>query len=245
MYLDKFEGELNVVVVGATGGIGEAICKLFLNSEAIVSVYALSRSVSSLKHNKLHVLQIDFNDESSLEKAAQEIDKPIDILINATGLLHNGAGLQPEKTFRHMQVHNFVDNFMVNTIGPALVAKYFLPLMRTNAKTVFAALSARVGSINDNRLGGWHAYRASKAALNMLIKNLAIEISRSNKQAIIVGLHPGTVDTGLSKPFQSGVPENKLFTTKHAAQCLLNVINQLDADSSGKCFAWDNSEIPA
>ncbi len=124
-----------------------------------------------------------------------------------------------------MSTEGFETNFAINTIGPALTAKYFLPLMRDDQKSVFAALSARVGSISDNRIGGWYAYRASKAVLDMIIKTLAIEHGRKFKNCIIMGLHPGTVATALSKPFQGNVPKGKLFTAKDSAQKLISVIN--------------------
>jgi NAD(P)-dependent dehydrogenase (short-subunit alcohol dehydrogenase family) len=133
--------------------------------------------------------------------------------------------------------------FAVNAIGPALVAKHFVPLLPNEDRCVFAALSARVGSITDNRLGGWYGYRASKAALNMLIKTLAIELARTRPEAICVALHPGTVDTGLSKPFQKGVASDRLFSTDSTAAQLLEVIERLEPDQSGRCFAWDGAEI--
>jgi len=134
---------------------------------------------------------------------------------------------------------------LVNALGPSLIAKYLLTHMKKDKKTVFAALSARVGSISDNRLGGWYAYRASKAALNMLIKTLAIEYHRRNQQLLIIGLHPGTVDTDLSKPFQRNVTPEKLFTADYSVGQLLSVIDGLIEDDSGGCFAWDGKRIPA
>ena len=133
--------------------------------------------------------------------------------------------------------------FQINTIAPALIAQQLLPLMRKGHKTVFSVLSARVGSISDNRLGGWYSYRASKAALNMLLKNLAIEHKAILPQAIICGLHPGTVDTSLSKPFHRNVPEGKLFTTLESVEYLLEVVNDLSAKDKGKVLAWDGKEI--
>ena len=109
--------------------------------------------------------------------------------------------------------------------------------------SVFSFLSARVGSISDNKLGGWHAYRASKASLNMLIKNFAIELARTNKLAKVIGLHPGTVDTELSKPFQKNVPDNKLFTPQFSADAMINVVDGLKEDDSGSVFAFDGSKI--
>ena len=133
--------------------------------------------------------------------------------------------------------------FNVNTIGPALLAKHFLPAMRKTGKTVFVALSARVGSIADNRLGGWVSYRASKAALNMVVKTIAVEQARQRPESIVVSLHPGTVDTALSKPFSAGVSENSLFTPEYSAACLLKVIDGLNVTDSGGFFAWDGAGI--
>jgi len=132
----------------------------------------------------------------------------------------------------------------INTVGPSLVAKHFLPLLQKDSKSVFACLSARVGSIEDNRLGGWYAYRASKAALNMILKTLSIELARSNPNAICVGLHPGTVDTALSMPFQGNVKPDKLFTPGKSASALLSVVNRLRQTDTGKCFAWNGEVIP-
>jgi NAD(P)-dependent dehydrogenase (short-subunit alcohol dehydrogenase family) len=152
--------------------------------------------------------------------------------------------LQPEKTWRSLSAQSLALSFATNAIGPALIAKYFLELLATREKAVFAALSARVGSIEDNRLGGWHAYRASKAALNMLIRTCAIELARRNPQALCIALHPGTVDTALSRPFQARVPVEKLFAPRYAAQALLGVIDSLDGAQSGNAFAWDGRRIP-
>ena len=132
---------------------------------------------------------------------------------------------------------------MVNTIGPTLVGKYFIPFLRKDARSVFAFLSARVGSISDNKLGGWYSYRASKTALNQIIKNFSIEVKRSNINAIFVGLQPGTVKSYLSKPFEKNVKADKLFTPDYSAEKLLDVISNLTNGDSGKVFAWDGEEI--
>ena len=118
-----------------------------------------------------------------------------------------------------------------------------MPVLSRNKNSIFAALSARVGSVSDNQLGGWYAYRASKSALNMIIKSASIEVARKNPKAIIVGLHPGTVDSNLSKPFQHSITNNKLFTPSIAASHLLGVLDNLTSEQTGKCFAWDGSEI--
>ncbi len=134
-------------------------------------------------------------------------------------------------------------SFEINTIGPALIAKHVLPLLPRDRRAVFAVLSARVGSISDNRLGGWYSYRASKAALNQIIRCLAIELAPKRPQAICVGLHPGTVDTALSKPFQGNVADTRLFTTDQSAAHLLNVIAALTPAQSGRVFDWAGQEI--
>jgi len=151
--------------------------------------------------------------------------------------------VQPEKSLREIESDSMLTNFQVNTIGPTLVAKHFLPIMPCNRKSVFAVLSARVGSISDNRLGGWLSYRSSKAALNMSMATLAIEHRRRCPEGIVVSLHPGTVDTLLSKPFTSRVPLGQLFGVDRAARQLLEVIDRLHPQDSGGFFAWDGSPI--
>jgi NAD(P)-dependent dehydrogenase (short-subunit alcohol dehydrogenase family) len=157
-------------------------------------------------------------------------------------VLHDG--LQPERSFRQLNAEHLLRDYRVNAVGPALAAKHLLPLMPRDRRAVFAALSARVGSIADNRLGGWHAYRASKAALNMILRNLSVEMARSHPQAVIAGLHPGTVATDLSAPFQKGVAEGKLFTADYSAGRLLAVLSNLTPADSGGVFAWDGARVP-
>lgn len=234
---------MNAVIFGSSGGIGRALTENLVQSSAWSRVFAVSRSGGGPEGATL--LKSDFLDETALEAAAQAIgaDGPVTLCIVASGLLSEGAGLQPEKSYRQQSAAAFERVFAANTIAPALIAKHLLPLMPKTERSVFAALSARVGSISDNRLGGWHAYRASKAALNMLIRNYALEQARRAPGNICVGLHPGTVDTGLSRPFQSGVPEGKLFTPAQSAAYLLGVIGGLTPQDSGKCFDWSGKEI--
>ena len=163
-------------------------------------------------------------------------------MIVATGMLHDG-GRGPERALRDLDPAALARLFAVNTIGPALVLKHFAPLLARDRPAVFALLSARVGSIADNRTGGWYGYRASKAALNMIVRSAAIELARSRPQSFCVGLHPGTVDTGLSRPFQARVPAARLFTPEIAARHLLEVIGRLAPGDTGRCFAWDGTEI--
>jgi NAD(P)-dependent dehydrogenase (short-subunit alcohol dehydrogenase family) len=188
----------------------------------------------------------DIEDEDSIAGAAAfiEAEGPLDLVICATGMLQRLPDIRPERSWRTMESAAMAKVMAVNTIGPALVAKHFLPLLARDRRSVFAALSARVGSIEDNRLGGWHSYRASKAALNMLIRNFAIELGRRNPMAICVALHPGTVDTPLSEPFQGNVAADKLFSSERSATALLSVIDGLTSGDSGGFFAWDGQPIP-
>lgn len=235
---------LKIIIIGSSGGLGRALALEYAQCHRVSQVFALSRAGTQPHHEKITHAHIDITDEDSIKSAATALKShaPFDIIIAATGLL-SGDNIAPEKSMRAMEQAALAKSFAINAIGPALAAKEFLPLMRTDRKAVFAALSARVGSISDNRLGGWYAYRASKAALNMIIKTLAIEHKRKNKLAIIAGLHPGTVDTALSIPFQKNVPASKLFTPEYSAKALRAVIDDLTPQDSGDLFGWDGKLI--
>ena len=166
----------------------------------------------------------------------------MDAVIIATGTLCIGE-IRPEKSLKQLSIDNFSKIFAINTIGPAIVAKYFAPKLDKNSRTIFAAISARVGSISDNVKGGWYSYRASKAALNMIMKNLSIEIKRTHPNAIVTMLHPGTVDSPLSVPFQSGSLLNTLFTPGESVVKMLKVLDNLTPADSGKFFSWNGQEI--
>ena len=242
--LTSLSPDARVAVIGASGGIGGAFCRALAGSDRVLTVYALSRSVTAFDDDKIRPSILDLLDDASIAAAAERLseDGPLDLVIVATGILHRDE-LQPEKTLRDIDGSSMVDVLRVNAVGPAVVAKHFLPLMRRGTKSVFAVLSARVGSIDDNRLGGWVSYRASKAALNMTMKTLAIEHARRWPDAVVASLHPGTVATGLSEPFRSRVPAEKLFTPDVAAAHLLRVIDGLTPDDSGGFFAWDGSRV--
>ncbi len=244
MILPTMGENLRVVIVGASGGIGAAFIEHLTASDQVSQIYALSRQGIAHASPKVANLTFDFTSEDSIIAAAEalrELD-PFDLIIVASGLLQ-GEGIAPEKSIRDLSFKGFETSFMANTIGPAMTAKYFLPLLRRDRKTVFAALSARVGSISDNRIGGWYAYRASKAALNMVLKTLSIEYGRRFKQAVIIGLHPGTVDTDLSKPFQANVPEGKLFTAEFSTEKMLQVIDKVAPDDTGLLFDWAGEKV--
>lgn len=230
-------------MIGASGGIGSALARALRAEPRAAAVHALSRK--SFRAGGDANGGIDITDEASVAAAAETVAAhgPVDLVIVASGILHNGEGLQPEKRMRDLDPATMQRIYQVNTVGPVIVAKHFLPLLRRDGKTVFAALSARVGSISDNRLGGWASYRASKAALNMFLKTLAIEHARTRPESAVIALHPGTVDTALSKPFQGNVPDDKLFTPEFAAERLLCVLDRVTSADSGGFFAWDGSRI--
>ena len=234
----------HIAVIGASGGMGRAFLESLASGCPAGTVHALSRSPRRSAENVHHQF-IDITEEGSIRAAAEAAsrDGPLDLVIVASGILHRDSELQPEKSMRELDPQALYEVFGINAVGPAMVAKHFLPLLRTGHKTVFAALSARVGSISDNRLGGWASYRASKAALNMLLKTLAIEHGRRWPDSVVVTLHPGTVDTTLSKPFSSRVPAERLFAPSQAARYLLGVIDDLTPAATGGFFAWDGTAI--
>lgn len=224
------------LVIGSSGGIGGALADEL--QQRGLAVDRLSRTTPQSQ------LKIDITNEASVAACASSLspNAPYETIIIATGLLHDGQ-VSPEKTYRDMSGEALAKYFAVNAIGPAIVAKHFIPLLPTAARSVFAVLSARVGSTSDNRLGGWYGYRASKAALNSLVRTLAIELARTRPRAICVALHPGTVDTRLSKPFQRSVPAGGLFSPSSSAARLGQGIGQLAPSQSGRLYAWDGAEI--
>ena len=242
--LNSLERPARALVVGASGGIGSAVTAL-LASEGFETVHALSRSGAGQGWAGVRVGRIDIENEASIAAAAAQLvdGAPLRFILVATGLLHDTA-LQPEKTYRSLDPEHLARSFRINAIGPALVAKHVLPLVPKAGKSVFAILSARVGSIEDNRLGGWYGYRASKAALNQFVRTIAIELGRQKPEAVCVALHPGTVDTALSQPFQTGSKIQKAFSPAYSAERLLAVTNALTAAHTGQFFAWDGQPIP-
>lgn len=228
-------GESSAMIFGARGGIGAALADALEQDPNYAQVIRLHRESEPF---------LNIMDEASIAAAAASLAgtyPPISMVIVATGVLHS-TQKGPEKSLRDLDPDWMIENFRINAVGPALVAKHFLPIMAKHGPICFAALSARVGSISDNRLGGWHSYRASKSALNMFIRNIAIEWQRKNPQSIVVGLHPGTVETALSAPFK-GNPAHERFTPARAAGDMLNVLHGLKPEQSGQIFAYDGSLI--
>ena len=222
------------VIVGATGAIGNAIANEIENL-GFKDVLKVGTNTTP---------SIDFNNESTILKTIEfvkNINKPISILFDATGILHHNNSM-PEKTLKNIDIDFAKKNFLINAIGPALLIKHFVPLLDNEDKAVFATLSAKVGSISDNGYGGWYSYRASKSALNQFVKTASIETKVENKKAIIVALHPGTVKSKLSEPFQK--INLKIQNPEESAKNLIKVINILDYEQTGKFLNWDGSEIP-
>ena len=245
--LGSFGSELNVAIIGASGGIGGAIADHLCSCQAVSKVFRISRSAPKSVGTDEAWIPLELEDDDSIAAAAETVKRSardLHLVIVATGALHNGGKLQPEKSWRALNGSAMEIAFRINAIGPALVAKNFIPLFAKDRKAAFAGLSARVGSIEDNHLGGWHAYRASKAALNMLIKTLAIELAQRRPKALCVGLHPGTVDTALSKPFQRGLRQGQLFSPTQSARHLLTTLDRLTPQDSGQLYAWDGGRIP-
>ncbi|MBC1218913.1 SDR family NAD(P)-dependent oxidoreductase [Nostoc sp. UCD120] len=246
---------INALIVGASQGIGIGFVKRLLQDEKIAKIYATSRqlelatdliALAGEHSERLICLEMDITDELQIVETIQKIHTQVDklhLVVNCVGLLHEDS-LQPEKSLRQINSENLLRYFQINSIGAVLLAKHLLPLLRHGERSVFASISAKLGSIGDNKLGGWYGYRASKAALNMLMRTAAIEYKRSCPKALIVTLHPGTTDRRLSRPFQKNVPAEKLFSVERTVTQLLAVIEQLQEGDSGQFFSWDGSRLP-
>ena len=240
---------MKVAVVGGSGGIGAAlITELAARGEVshIHGTYhrASPDSLVSVSNTATELLwaQLDVSNEQAVSDWLAELGA-IDWIVNCVGLLHTDAH-QPEKTIRQFDAALFQQSMNVNCLPTLLLAKYAHSALKGSKNALFASVSARVGSIEDNRLGGWHSYRASKAALNMALKCVAIEWQRTLPNVRVLSLHPGTTDTALSKPFQKRVSEGKLFSSTKTARLLLEHMRCAHEHDSGRFIAWDGSPIP-
>ena len=243
---------MNVLIQGGGRGIGKALAeralaagveRLFISAREPMSTAAYAALALD---ERVTFLALDVTDEVSIAAAATTIADMVphlDRVICTAGMLQQGD-IRPEKRIADIKQGNLLHLYQVNALGPVLLARELWPLLKGDHRLHYAAISARVGSISDNRLGGWYAYRASKAALNQLMRTLSIELARANPNACVATLHPGTVDTDLSQPFQGNVPADRLFTAPHSASCLWQVLDRLGPKDTGLLHAYDGSVIP-
>ncbi len=246
-------GKASVLVCGASRGIGLALCTALLARDDVSRVWAVARHASAADGllalaqahgERVVLLDYDARDELALTALASEVGiacTHLHLVISTLGLLHK-EGAKAEKSLGQLNLASLQASFATNAFAPILLLKHLLPLLRKQPAT-FAALSARVGSIGDNRLGGWYSYRASKAALNQLLHTASIELKRVNPAATLLALHPGTTDTELSRPFQGNVPEGRLFEPAFAAQCVIEQVGRLGPAESGSFWGWDGERI--
>ncbi|KAK4002765.1 hypothetical protein OUZ56_004567 [Daphnia magna] len=255
-----------VIVQGASRGLGLQFCKVLASRADVAKVIATSRraeneatlhSMQSQFPNKMVLINVDVTKENNIKqvvpKIMEESTGKIDLLLNCSAILHpSGKG---ETSLRDVSFEGLRTTFETNTIGPVLTAKYFSPLLLKSSglfgkqagkkhSGILVNLTAKVSSISDNQVGGWYSYRLSKSALNMATKNLSIELGRGKSKVICVALHPGTVDTDLSRPYHKGVPADKLFSTEKSVNYLMSIIDKLSVEDTGKCLAWDGNAIP-
>ncbi|WP_170385981.1 SDR family NAD(P)-dependent oxidoreductase [Ruegeria atlantica] len=216
------------LIIGASGGIGQAVCKYLKGQGADVTT--LSRSADGF----------DLTDPDGVHRTLDKISGPFNLIFVASGALEiNGA--EPEKTLRTLAAQAMMDQFALNAVGPALILSHASRLLPRDRRAVFAVLSARVGSIGDNRLGGWVSYRASKAAVNQIVHTGAIELARTHKQAICVALHPGTVKTQFTRKYLGRHPAVSPDT---AAANLMSVIQRLTPEDNGGFYDWAGKPVP-
>ena len=226
-----YEYNGRALIFGASGGIGSAFSKFLENKLGIENVIKLSRSFNGF----------EISDEEKILKFSESIEGSFNLIINAIGVLQT-TEIGPEKTINAVKQKSMIDMMTINAIGPALLLKNFSKKLDKTKFSVFVNLSARVGSITDNRLGGWISYRSSKAALNQIIKTSSIEINRRNKNAICVGLHPGTVKTRFTEKFQN---TTETISPEESVEMMMKVIESLSVDDNGYCFAYDGKVIPS
>jgi len=238
MKIQNWEG---VALIIGTGDIGNCLSDYLKFISPKLDVITCGRDLRN--QNSIF---LDLEDEDSFkafETHLSLLSKPLRLVFNTSGFLHSNY-IKPEKRLSHLKRSNIIKNFTINSIAPILIAKSIEKYIKPELFFSFSSLSARVGSISDNKIGGWYSYRASKAAQNQLLKTLSIEWRRKFPLSVVTLLHPGTCDTKLSKPYQSSVPKDKLFTTETATKYLVNIISEQKPSDTGKFIAWDRSVIP-
>lgn len=234
---------MKVLIVGGSGGIGQAMVKQVQETYPDATVHATYRHhLPNDRQNNIQWHALDVTNEAEIKQLSEQLTE-LDWLINCVGILHT-QDKGPEKSLQSLDIAFFQHNLTLNTLPSVMLAKHFCHALKQSDSARFAVISAKVGSISDNRLGGWYSYRASKAALNMFLKTLSIEWQRSMKHCVVLSLHPGTTDTPLSQPFQQSVPKDKLSTPEYVANCLLPIIANATPVQTGCFFAYDGTELP-
>lgn len=235
-------GPAGIVVAAASGGIGQAMLRELHSRFAHARIHASHfRSEAPLELERVTWHRVDLRDSDVVEGWANEVGD-VDWVVNCAGFLHDATG-GPEKSIAALESERLLESIRVNTLPSLLLARHFGPALKRSAMPLLAAISARVGSIEDNRLGGWYSYRVSKAALNMALKTLSIEWRHSHPRGVVAALHPGTNDTALSKPFQANVAAENLFRPEYTASMFVKLLSRLGPADSGNFWAWDGARI--
>ncbi|XP_037542873.1 C-factor [Nematolebias whitei] len=256
------------LIQGASRGLGLEFCKQILNNNRPAVVFATCRNpdaaaelrgIAGQHPGRLTVFKLDVNLEEDVRAAAERVKENLgrlDLLINSSAMLHpSGRG---ETSLRDVTAQDIISTLTTNAVGPLVMAKYFAPLLQKGSggfgqqpaekskhhSGIIVNITAKVGSIGDNGLGGWYSYRMSKAALNMATRNISIELGRNRPKVVCVSLHPGTVDTDLSRPYHKNVPKHKLFSTERSVMYLMSIINTLSIEKTGRVYSWDGTELP-
>tara|TARA_B110000971_G_C20007204_1_gene499735 strand:- start:213 stop:926 length:714 start_codon:yes stop_codon:yes gene_type:complete len=232
----------NILIAGSSGAIGKEFTRFYSDDPNVDKIITLSRKISNFDHKKIQSLELDYNKEETfenLEKISQL--EFVSTIIIASGILHTDQ-IKPEKSIDGINSEGLKELFQVNVFGPILLVKKLLPLIKKSRGVKIVFLTARVGSISDNELGGWYSYRSSKSALNMMINNLSIELKRAHKENIVIGIHPGTVKSHLSEPFLKHVKHN-IFSPSESVELMSQVISKITPNDSGKCFDFSGKVI--
>ena len=225
----------NILIAGASGAIGKEFTRFYSDDPNVEKIVTLSRKVIESRDEKIQSIEIDYSKEETFKNLDKIVElESISSIIIATGILHTDQ-INPEKSINGINFESLKDVFQVNVFGPILLVKNLLPLIKKSQGVKIVFLTARVGSISDNEIGGWYSYRSSKSALNMMISNLSIELQRANKEHIVIGIHPGTVKSNLSEPFLRHVKHN-IFSPRESVELMSQVISNISQKDSGKCF---------
>ncbi|XP_029031301.1 C-factor [Betta splendens] len=256
------------LIQGASRGLGLEFCRHVLKNKPLAGVIATCRDpdravelrgLADQHPGRVTVLGLDVDREEDIRRAAERVTESfgrLDLVVNSSAMLHpSGKG---ETSLKEVSAQDLISTLTTNTVGPLIMAKHFAPLLRKGGggfgqqpvekanrhSGIIVNITAKVGSISDNGLGGWYSYRMSKAALNMATKNLSIELGRHRPKVVCVSLHPGTVNTDLSRPYHRNVPKDKLFSTQHSVNCLMSIIDTLNVEKTGKAYSWDGTVLP-